>query len=68
MSNFEVGDTVWCLIQGKGVVVGIHEDASMHPVYVDFPDIGLRGERRRLGDDHFLWCCNYPRDTKEPYG
>lgn len=24
MSKFEVGDTVWCLIYGKGVVVGIY--------------------------------------------
>lgn len=23
------------------------------------------GERRRLGDDHFLWCSEYPRDAMQ---
>lgn len=41
-TKFEVGDTVWCLIYGKGIVVGIREDEPRHPVCVDFPDIGLR--------------------------
>lgn len=23
------------------------------------------GARRRLGDDHFLWCSEYPRDAAQ---
>lgn len=42
MSEFEVGDTVWCLIYGKGVVVGILDDEPKHPVCVEFPDTGFR--------------------------
>lgn len=42
MSKFEVGDTVWCLVYGKGIVASIREDESEHPVRVEFPDMGLR--------------------------
>lgn len=54
MSKFEVGDTVWCLVYGKGIVASIHEDESMHPVHVDFPDIGYRSAAYTLdGKYHY---------------
>lgn len=42
MSRFEVGDTVWCLVYGEGVIVSTDNDESRHPVRADFPGIGLR--------------------------
>ena len=41
MSKFEVGDIVWCLFYGKGIVVRVSSNMREYPVSVDFPNIDV---------------------------
>ena len=65
MSKFEVGDTVWCLLYGKGIVVSVYSSRREYPVIVDFPNIGVPNVEYTL-DGKFCTACNRSLFFSEP--